>query len=285
MLFHIRAWYGTCEDLAIMLTHHHPSRRLRSSGVPPALVAVAAVLVLSSIALARDAGDPIRMAYAEGDLAGYTGIFAPDTRQPLGIVEYVQRRKGDVLEARRVAYFADGSSDEDSAEAKVGKTLRALRGRSIIRDTGGRTTVDMHIDVAKGVVTGFYGLDKERQDFDEHGDIPQGTYFGPLINLVLKNFDANAESGRLVFHTIVPTPGPRQLDMEVIRQDRITLRRPGHDVPAVGFTMRPTVNAILNPIVHMIAPETHFFLTPTQPPALARFEGPRNYAGQAIRIE
>jgi hypothetical protein len=49
--------------------------------------------------------------------------------------------------------------------------------------------------------------------------------------------------------------------------------------------MRPTVNPILNPIVHMIAPETHFYLTRTQPPAVARFEGPRNYAGQAIRLE
>ncbi len=209
------------------------------------------------------------------------------TRNPdsLGVVEYVQHRKGDILEAKRVAYFADGSSDEDSVEAKVGKTLRAVRGHSIIRDTSGRTTVDMRIDVAKGVVTGFYGLDKDRKEFDEHGDIPQGTYFGPPINLVLKNFDANAERGRLVFHTIVPTPGPRQLDMEVIRQDPKDVPRPGHDIQAVGFMMRPTVNPILNPIVHMIAPETHFFLTPTQPPALGRFEGPRNYAGQSIRIE
>jgi hypothetical protein len=49
--------------------------------------------------------------------------------------------------------------------------------------------------------------------------------------------------------------------------------------------MRPTVNPILNPIVHMMAPETRFFFTPTQPPALARFEGPHNHANQPIRIE
>jgi hypothetical protein len=135
------------------------------------------------------------------------------------------------------------------------------------------------------MVTGFYGLDKERKDFDEHGEIPPGTCFGPLINLVLKNFAANAEGGRVVFHTIVPTPGPRQIDMEVVRQEQVTLPRPGHGIPTVKYMMRPTVNPILNPIVHMIAPETHFFLTPTQPPAMARFEGPRNYAGQDIRLE
>jgi len=33
------------------------------------------------------------------------------------------------------------------------------------------------------------------------------------------------------------------------------------------------------------APETHFIVTPGSPPALARFGGPRNYAGQQIRIE
>ena len=250
-----------------------------------AVFGVAIACVLPSAALARDAGEPIRTIYTEGDLAGYSGIVAPDTQQPVGVVEYVQRRKGDVLEATRVAYFVDGSSDEDTAEAKLGKTLRTIRGRSIIRDASGRTTVDMRIDVASGHVTGFYGLDKERKDFDEHGEIPQGTYFGPLINLVLKNFDANAEDGRLVFHTIVPTPGPRQLDMEVIRQQEVTLRRPGHDIQAVQYMMRPTVNPILNPIVHLIAPETHFYLSRTRPPAMARFEGPRNYAAQAIRLE
>ena len=260
-------------------------RSTRTSRLLSALLAVAATLLLPHAAIARDAGDPIRQTYDEGDLAGYSNIFAPDTQQPLGVVEYIQRRKGDVLEAKRVAYFSDGSSDEDSAEVKVGKTLRTLRGRSIIRDASGRTTVDMRIDVTKGQVTGFYGLDKERKDFDEHGDIPQGTYFGPLINLVLKNFDANAEGGRLVFHTIVPTPGPRQIDMEIIRQEQVALHRPGHDVPTMTYMMRPTVNPILNPIVHMIAPETHFFLTPTRPPAMARFEGPRNYAGQDIRLE
>jgi len=249
------------------------------------LALAAAACLAPPPALARDAGDPIRLAYSEGDLAGYTSIFTPDGQQPLGVVEYVQRRKGDVLEAKRVAYFVDGSSDEDSAEATIGKTLRALRGRSIIRDNSGRTTVDIRIDVGAGRVTGFYGIDKERKDFDERGNIPQGTYFGPLVNLVLKNFDANAENGRLVFHTIVPTPGPRQLDMELLRQEQTTLRRPGHDISAVRFMMRPTVNPILNPVVHMIAPETRFYLAQTSPPAMARFEGPRNYAGQEIRLE
>ena len=268
-----------------MLTSTASNRTSYRSRRLAALLAIVAAGLLSCAAWARDAGDPIHMTYEEGDLAGYSNIFARDTQQPIGIVEYVQRRKGDLLEARRVAYFADGSSDEDSAVARIGKTLRTLSGRSIIRDARGQTTVDMRIDVTKGQVTGFYGLDRERKDFDEHGEIPPGTYFGPLISLVLKNFDANAEDGRVVFHTIVPTPGPRQIDMEVIRQDKTTLNHPGHDVAAVRFMMRPTVNPILNPIVHLMAPETDFFLVPTQPPALARFEGPRNYANQAIRIE
>ena len=225
VLFSIRGWYESCEDPANMPS---PSSRLAR-----AFFGIAVGCLLPSAALARDPGEPIRTTYTEGDLAGFSAIVAQDTQQPLGVVEYVQRRRGDVLEARRVSYFVDGSSDEDSAEVKLGKTLRAIRGRSIIRDTSGRTTVDIRIEVESGNVTGFYGLDKERKDFDEHGEIPQGTYLGPLINLVLKNFDANAEDGRLVFHTIVPTPGPRQLDMEVIRQQEVTLSRPGHDIQAV----------------------------------------------------
>jgi len=248
------------------------------------ILALAGVLVTTP-ALARDAGDPIRLVWTEGDVSGFTSIFAADGTQPIGFVEYSQRRRGDVLDVRRVAWFADGSSDEDTVEARVGKTLRTTKGRTILRDTAGRTTVDMRIDVAGGRVTGFYGLDKERMDFDEHGDLPAGTYFGPLINLVLKNFDANAEDGRLVFHTVVPTPGPRQIDMEIVRKESTTLLRPGHDVPAVQYVMTPSVNRVLNPLIKLVAPETHFFMTAGPPPALARFAGPRNYAGQEIRIE
>ena len=242
-------------------------------------------LSLASGAAARDAKEPLRMAYVEGDLAGYTDILAKDGTEPIGYVEYVQHRKGDTLEARRVAWFIDGSSDEDSTVAKVGKTLRLVRGQSIIRDASGTPTVDMRVDVAQGRIWGVYGLGKERQEFEDRGEIPAATYFGPLVNLVLKNFDANAEGGKLVFHTIVPTPGPRQLDMEVSRGDSSRIQRTGHPISAVQYVMRVTVNPVLNPLVRLVAPETSFFQTTDSPPALARFAGPRNYAGQEIRIE
>jgi hypothetical protein len=251
-----------------------------------ALLAVAAWLASGTL-YAREPGDPIKLAWTEGDVAGYTPIYGADGKEPIGVIEYVQRRKGDVLEARRVAYFQDGSSDEDVVEARVGRTLRTIGGRSIVRDTAGRPVVDLTIDVAGGRVTGFYGLGDDRKEVDERGEMPAGTYFGPLVNLVLKNFDANAEGGRLVFHTVVPTPGPRQLDMEVSREDQTgtTLRRGAHDITAVRYVMRPTVHPVLNPIVRMVAPDTSFYLTRSSPPAIARFAGPRNYAGQEIRIE
>jgi hypothetical protein len=255
---------------------------IRTHGTWPAHVFV---LLLASAAVARDPNDPIRMAYLEGDLAGHTNIFAKDATEPIGFVEYVQRRQGDTLEAKRITRFKDGSSDEDSVVAKVGKTLRLVRGQSIIRDTAGRPTVDMRVDVAQGRVWGFYGRGKERQEFDERGEIPAGTCFGPLVNLVLKNFDANAEGGKLVFHTIVPTPKPRQLDMEVARGSALTIQRSGRAVPVVQYVMRVTMNPILDPVVRMFAPETNFFQTTSSPPTMARFAGPRNYAGDEIRIE
>jgi hypothetical protein len=255
------------------------------TGLRTAVVAVLVASLLRVPAAAREPGDPIRLTWTEGDLSGFTNIYGPEGTNPIGVVEYTQRRRGETLETRRVAYFLDGSSDEDSAEARVGRTLSTVRGRSIIRDTAGRTIVDMLVDVPQGRVHGFYGLGKDRKDFDERGAIPAGTYFGPLINIALKNFDANAEGGKLVFHTVVPTPSPRQMDMEVVREKAVTLRRPGRDLPAVRHVMRPTIHPIVNPVVRMIAPDTYLDLAGKAPPGLARFAGPRNFAGQEIRIE
>jgi hypothetical protein len=53
----------------------------------------------------------------------------------------------------------------------------------------------------------------------------------------------------------------------------------------VTLALRPTINFIVDPILQWLVPDTQFFVSPGTPPALARFAGPRNYAGQKIRIE
>ncbi len=253
----------------------------------PGCVLVAVVLALSvpSAALARNSGDPVRLQWVEGDISGFQSISSADGQHIIGFVEYTQSRRGDVLKMVRVSRFNDGSSDEDWAEADVGSTLKAVSGRSIIRDKSGRPIVDLDIDVTHGRITGFTEIDHKRETFDEAVDLPPGTYWGPLLFVVLKNFDANAENGRLVFRTVAPTPSPRVLDMEIVRKEVAHLSRPGGTVDAVHFAMHPTVNSLVDPLIRMIAPDVSFFIAPTSPPSLARFTGPRNYEGEGIRLE
>src|SRR5262249_2898821 len=163
--------------------------------------------------------------------------------------------------------------------------LRRLPGRSIIRTSKGVATVALTIDVAGGHITGFSGLGSDRKNYDEHVELPPGTYWGPLISLVIKNFDHNAEDNRLVFNSVVATPKPRVIGMELLRGDKTTVDRRGGKIQVTQFELRPTINPVVDPIVPMMAPETHFFVQPGDPPSMARFEGPRNYAGQQIRIE
>ena len=252
----------------------------------PLLWVLATVATLAAHpAAGRDAGDPIRLAWIEGDVAGMTSILSPDGTSTIGFVDYHQRRRGDVLEAVRIARFSDGSSDEDRVEARIGETLRTLRGRSIIRNAKAVATVDITIDVAGGRITGFSGLGDERQTYDESVDLPPGTYWGPLIFIVIKNFEQNADDGRLVFRTVVATPKPRVFDLELLRQETTTVRLPGGKIDVVRFALRPTVNWLIDPIIRMFAPDTTFFVKPGMPPGLARFDGPRNFAAQKIRIE
>jgi hypothetical protein len=88
------------------------------------------VILAARPAAGRDAGDFIRLAWVEGDVAGMTSIFSPDGKSTIGFVEFRQRRRGDMLEAVRIARFGDGSSDEDRATVRIGRTLQTLRGRS-----------------------------------------------------------------------------------------------------------------------------------------------------------
>ncbi|MGD9765968.1 MAG: hypothetical protein AB7V27_19965 [Candidatus Binatia bacterium] len=235
--------------------------------------------------LAREAGDPIALEYTEGDVAGYTRILSPDGRQTIGTIEYQQRRRGSALKTVRRARFSDGSSDEDHAEARVGKTLEAVRGRSIIRNARGQAIVDITIDVERGRITGFTNVDDERKDYDEEAELPRGTYWGPLISIVLKNFDRNAEGGELVYRTVVATPKPRVLDMIFTRDGVVEIDRPGVRLEATRYSLKPTVNFLIDPIIQRLAPDTFFFVHESEPPAIVRFAGPRNFAGQEIWIE
>jgi hypothetical protein len=250
----------------------------------PLLWVLAAVAALAARpAAGRDAGDPIRLAWVEGDVAGITSIFSPGGTSTIGFVDYHQRRREDVLEVVRIARFNDGSSDEDRVEARIGETLQTLRGRSVIRNANGVAIVDITIDVAGGRITGFSDLGGQRQTYDERVELPPGTYWGPLIFIVIKNFEQNATDGRLAFRTVVATPEPRVFDMELVRQDQSRIR--GGKIDVVRFALRPTVNWLIDPILRLFAPETNFFVQLGAPPGLARFDGPRNFAGQKIRIE
>lgn len=236
-------------------------------------------------ALAASPTPPIKLRYVEGDVAGTTTIWSEDGKRVTGIIEYRQHRKGDRLHITRIAHFRDGSSDEDEAEVRVGDHLESIAGRSIIRDTRGKAIVDLKIDVAGKRLSGFYLDDGKRVTVDEDADIGPGTYWGPLINFVLKNFDANAVDDKVVFQTAVPTPKPRVLNMELADAGPATLTRTGGRVSAKRFTLLPTIHFLIDPIVRRFVPKTEFFLDAGKPPALVRFAGPRNYAGQPMRLE
>ena len=75
------------------------------------------------------------------------------------------------------------------------------------------------------------------------------------------------------------------LDMAITRGSSATLERVGAPLETRRYELTPTIHWSLDPIVRLIAPEATFFMLPGEPPSLARFRGPRNYARQGIMIE
>jgi hypothetical protein len=247
--------------------------------------ALGLLLLASAAADAAAPATPIRLVFDEGDLAGFSDISDPATGRPLGLVEYTQTRRDDVLSVLRVARFDDGSSDEDCAEARVADGLEAIRGRSIVRDPDGTPVAEVHIDVRGGRIHGSWGRGDGRTELDEPIALPPRTYWGPLIFLVLKDFAANAEDGRVAFRTVALTPRPRVFDMEIVRADESRLERAGIALPVVRYSLAPTVHWLLDPVIQRFLPDSSFWMRSGEPPLLVRFEGPRNYARQRVRIQ
>jgi len=248
-------------------------------------VAAGAIVLTAAGARARSPGDPVRLVWQEGDVSGVTGIYGPQGGEPIGTVEYHQTRRGDLLTCVRVARYRDGTEDEDEGVARVAGTLEAVSGHSVVRGPGGEPTAEVTIDVAGGRLQGAWGSGADRQTMDRQLALPRGTYWGPLIFLVVKNFDANAESDRLVFRTVAPSPRPVVLDMELVRSSDAKVERAGTTLETHRLELRLTVHWAVDPLIHLVLPPATFYMLPGDPPALARFAGPRNYARQPIRIE
>jgi hypothetical protein len=262
--------------------HDRPARAA-SLRAAPLLFALLAVLGGASETRARDAGDPIVLHYEEGDVMGLQTVFAEGGERAIGTVEYRQRREGNLLSTLRIGRFADGSSDEDLAIARiVNGRLEALRGHQIMRDPAGKVTVEVSIDVERDRVRAEWGPPGERESMDESVELPAGTYWGPLVFIVLKNFEANAENDRLAFHTVAPTPRPRMLDLELVQGGAETLERPGLTLATEHYRLRPALHWIIDPILAVLVPDTSFWTLPGEPPGLALFKGPRNYGRERI---
>lgn len=230
-------------------------------------------------------GEPIRMEWNEGDLAGMASVFDPDSQERIGFVVYRQTVRDGILSTVRVTHYLDGSSEEDHARARVGRYLESLGGRSVIRDTDGNPLVDMTIDVGQRRIRGNWVNGGSRVEYDEQAALTPGTYWGPLIFIVIKNFDVNALDGRLVFRTIAPTPKPRLLDLELVDRGPVALRRLGAELDTVRIELRPTMHWMIDPVIRLFVPSGNFLLMQSEPPGLARFSGPRNFKRQKIVIE
>src|SRR5207247_2301479 len=164
--------------------------------LPATLTLAAGLLVLPAAAAARSAGDPIRLVWDEGDVAGTSTIYGPAGGEP------------------------------------------------------------------GGHIAGSWGRGARRRTLDERVALPKGTYWGPLIFIVLKNFDANAEDGRLVFRTVAPTPRPRALDLELARGPSTVLERTGARLATRRFELGPTVHWTVDPLLRLVLPRPPFRMLP-----------------------
>jgi hypothetical protein len=139
-------------------------------------------------------------------------------------------------------------------------------GRSIIRDTDGEAIVDLAIDVTGGRLSGAWGRGADRQTVDEAVALQAGTYWGPLIFIVIKNFDANAEEGRLAFRTVAPTPKPYVVDLQIARDESTRVERAGVGLETVRFDLDPTVHWAVDPLIRLSPPARASTCSPASRP-------------------
>lgn len=245
----------------------------------PRLSSALCLLLATGAVLAS--AEPVRVRYPQGSTHGFVSLKATDGRT-VATGEVLETVRGDVVTARLVFHFRDGSVDDDVTVFAQRGTFHLISDHHIQRGPSYPKPIDMLIDTASGQVTSRAPDGKVTQ---EHMDLPADLANGLPPNLLLNILPSVAETK---ISYLAPGAKPRLIHLSIRPAGNVAFKVGGVRRTANDFLIHVElggVTGVVAPLIGKQPSDYHIWIMPGNPPAFIREEGQLYEGGPIWRME
>jgi len=230
---------------------------------------LAALLVLGAATAAAEEPQPVKPRHVFGTLHGFPSMSEANG-QVIADGELTQERVGDKLRVRIRWAFADGREVEERDEFQVDKVLAQIR-FSWVESRKGTELRRFEVDFSSGKASSLTRKEKGELEREESTmELPAGRSFaGYGTALAIGELSPGpGEKAHLTF--VAFTPKPRDVTLEITRDQTEGLSVAGRSIPTDRYTLRAEIPFPAS--IFVSAKDAHLWFTHGPPPVLVRAE-------------
>lgn len=162
----------------------NPSQRLRSTA--NLILALIAFAIASTFVLA----DPVPVVQRQGAVHGFL-LLKDENGKEIAVGDETNEVRGNLIHARTVFQFRDGSVDDEETTYRQGSTFQLILDHHVQKGPAFSKSSDVTVDVSKGVVSWIDLSGKDKQPKNQHMRLPRDLANG-IIPLLVQNFPRGA---------------------------------------------------------------------------------------------
>lgn len=228
--------------------------------------------------------DPIPVHYQQGAIRGFLELRA-ENGQVLASGDSIQFAKGDVVTARTLFHFKDGSIDDETTVFSQRNNFRLISDHHIQKGPYFPHPMDVMIDARKGEVTvRSTGKDGNVETKTDHIDLPSDLANG-MVPVIIANISPDAP--RTEVSMLIATPKPRLVKLVISPQGEDPFSAGGASHQSTHFQIKVElggVAGVVAPLVGKKPPDIQLWIIGGKAPIFIREQGPIYPEGPVVDI-
>lgn len=231
---------------------------MKYASIPSLRRRPAVKLFLAFIAFAISAtclgAEPVRVLERQGAIHGFLLLY-DDHGKEIAVGDQTNQVHGNVIHARTIFHFRDGSIDDEETIYRQGSTFELLRDHHIQKGPAFAKPLDLTVDVRKNEVSWIDLSGKDAQPKSQHMKLPRDLANG-MIPLLVQNFPQGAADLTAAMVVFASKPRLVTLDIKPDGSDKVLLGSSGRDAEKFDVHLKlQGVAGLVAPIIGKQPPD------------------------------
>ena len=236
-------------------------------------------MIFSSVCMALTvlsaslAGEEVRATQRQGNIHAFL-VLKDENGKEIAVGDETNEVRGNVVDARTVFQFRDGSIDDEETVYRQGSALQLIRDHHVQKGPSFPKPVDVTIDCKKEEVSWMEASGKDEQSKSQHMNLPADLANG-MIPLLVENLPRGTNEWKVSYLAVDGKPRIVTLDIKPDGSDRILIGGDGRQAGRFNIhTDIGGVAGVVAPIVGKQPPDIKLWIAGGTVPVFVRMDAP-----------